>query len=457
MSNSGSTINLKGQTGVVKKTIEGPRKILIIAAHFPPSNLAGVHRSRLFGQHLPSFGWEPIILTVDEKYYEEELDWNIAKLVPEGLRVEKANAFKLTRPRTVGDLGLRAFFQMSSKAVELVKNEKIDFLYITIPSFYMALVGRYVHWKTGVPYGIDYIDPWVHWFPGTHKKFSRHWWSTKLAKFLEPIAVKKASLITGVAEGYYSEVIKRNPHLKKSTVFGAMPYGGEKQDHLKVRELQLKPYLFEKREDKLQLVYAGAMLPLARPVADSIFQAISENPERFKNVEFHFIGTGKIVYDPESYNIKPIAEKWGLWKKQVFEYAKRIPYLDALIHLEASSGIFILGSTQAHYTPSKVYQSVLSRKPILAVLHSASTAVQVINESCAGVVLDFNGENELEKVRKGFAGKFEEYSAMLESWNPSDVKHDMLDQYSAKNVTQQLAELLDRASKTAPVQISTQS
>ena len=48
-----------------------PKKVLIIATHFPPSNLAGIHRSRLFAQHLPSFGWTPIILTVDEKYYEE--------------------------------------------------------------------------------------------------------------------------------------------------------------------------------------------------------------------------------------------------------------------------------------------------------------------------------------------------------------------------------------------------
>jgi hypothetical protein len=47
------------------------KKILIIAPHYPPSNLAAVHRSRLFAQHLPAFGWEPVILTVHEDYYEE--------------------------------------------------------------------------------------------------------------------------------------------------------------------------------------------------------------------------------------------------------------------------------------------------------------------------------------------------------------------------------------------------
>jgi hypothetical protein len=428
---------------------EMKKKVLIIATHFPPSNLAGIHRSRLFAQHLPSFGWEPVILTVDEKFYEEEPDWNIVKLLPPDLRVEKANAFKVTKPRMIGDIGLRSFFQMYRRAVEIVKKEKIDFLYVTIPSFYMALIGRMVHSKTGVPYGIDYIDPWVHEFPGTHKKYSRHWWSTKLARFLEPIAVKRARLITGVAEGYYHQVGERNPHLKTEAVFGAMPYGGEKEDHNKVKELQLKPYLFEQKPGKIQLVYAGAMWPPAIPVINAIFQAIAENINTFSNVEFHFIGTGKTPNDPNGYNMKPIAEKWGLWKKQVYEYPKRIPYLDALVHLEASSGVLIYGSTQSHYTPSKVYQGVLSGKPILAVLHSASTAVEVINHAHAGVVLDFNGKEELEKIRKEFANKFNQYLKLLEGWDPSNVKHSMLHEFSAEKVTQQLANLLEQAYEKA--------
>ncbi|MBK8712935.1 MAG: hypothetical protein IPL97_13880 [Niastella sp.] len=65
------------------------KKILILYPHFPPGNLAGVHRPRLFAQHLPSFGWQPTILTVHEKYYEETLDWNLAKLLPNDLRIEK--------------------------------------------------------------------------------------------------------------------------------------------------------------------------------------------------------------------------------------------------------------------------------------------------------------------------------------------------------------------------------
>jgi hypothetical protein len=190
------------------------KNILIISPHYPPSNLAAVHRSRLFAQHLPSFGWNPIILMVHEDFYEEALDWNLHKLIPAGQHIEKVSAFKVGEPRLVGDIGLRAYFQLKRRALELIRAEKIDFVYIPIPSFYMALLGPYLFKRTGIPYGIDYIDPWVHEFPGSNKLFSRHWFSTQLAKLLEPIAVKHAALITGVSEGYYKPVLDRNLHLK---------------------------------------------------------------------------------------------------------------------------------------------------------------------------------------------------------------------------------------------------
>jgi hypothetical protein len=409
--------------------------------------LAAVHRSRLFAQHLPSFGWEPVILTVDEKHYEEKLDWNLAKLLPENLRIEKVKAFRTTKPRLVGDIGLRAFFQLYQKAKQLIKTEKVEFLYIPIPSFYVALLGRWLHHSTGIKYGIDYIDPWVHTFPGSDKLFSRHWFSTKVAKFLEPIAVKKASLITGVAEGYYKEVFNRNPFLGEQVIAGAMPYGGEAEDHEIVTKLSIEPYLFTKNSKKLQLVYAGAMLPKAYKPLEKIFHAIKVNREAFANVEFHFIGTGKLANDPDSYNIKPLAEKYGLWQNVVFEYAQRIPYLDVLIHLNAANGVFILGSTEPHYTPSKVYQAVLAGKPILAVLHRQSTAVNVIQQSNTGLVLSFDGEAGLDEIQEKFAAIFNEYLNFYTLFDSSSINKIAFDAYSARSITKQLSELLNEAIK----------
>lgn len=346
----------------------------------------------------------------------------------------------------MGDIGLRAFFQLRKRALELVRSEQVDFVYIPIPSFYVSLLGPYLQRKTGVRYGIDYIDPWVHRFPGSDKMFSRHWFSTQLAKWLEPKAVRNASLVTGVAEGYYKGVQLRNPQLLKTCRFGAMPYGGEAADHLQVARQDKEPYLFARKKDRFQLVYAGAMLPKAYEPLEQIFKAIAVSPELFSTVEFHFIGTGKRANDPSSYNVRPLAEQYGLWERQVFEYPARIPYLDVLMHLNAADGIFILGSTEPHYTPSKVFQGVLSGKPILAVLHKDSTALQVINETGAGKTFALDPER-LGDIASAFPSLFRDYRAFSENFDPSQVKMEQFEPYSAKEVTRTLAGLLDEAVK----------
>jgi hypothetical protein len=418
------------------------KNILIITSHYPPSNLAGVHRARLFAQHMPGFGWEPIILTVDEQFYEEKLDWNLFKLLPADQRIEKVKAFNITKPRLIGDIGLRAFFQLRQRALEIIKTENIDFVYIPIPSFYLAMLGPYLKKKTGVKYGIDFIDPWVHFFPGSNKLFSRHWFTTHIAKFLEPFAVSNASLITGVADSYYQGVITRNPKLKESCVFGSMPYGGEIKDHEMVNKLNLTPYLFQK-SSKCQMVYAGAMLPKAYDLLEIIFSEISEDKTAFEQIEFHFIGTGKTTNDPEGFNIKPLAQKYGLWQTVVFEYPQRIPYLDVLVHLNVADAIFVLGSTEQHYSPSKVYQAVFSKKKVYAVLHSESTAVNIIKNAGVGYVLTFDSQTGIGKVRDEFIHSFFTFIQKDSEKMYLNDNNDQFKEFSAKVVTRKLVDLLD--------------
>ena len=332
---------------------------------------------------------------------------------------------------------------MYKKAKALIKHEHFDFLHIPIPSFYCALLGRMLHSSTGIKYGIDYIDPWVHHFPGSEKIFSRHWFSTKLAKILEPIAVKKASLITGVAEGYYKPVLERNPHLK-NVITGAMPYGGEEKDHAIVASLHIEPYLFQKKVAKFQFVYAGAMLPKAYLPLENIFKAIAANRALFINTEFHFIGTGKTPDDKNGFNIKPLAEKYGLYESIVFEYPVRIPYLDVLIHLNITDAVFILGSTEPHYTPSKVYQAVLSVKPIFAVLHKDSTAVKVIEDTHVGIVLKYNGENDINRIDKNFANDYISFCEFFKTFDSSQVNDQHFQEFSAYTVTKELSVLLNK-------------
>lgn len=429
------------------------KNVLLIGSHFPPSNLASVHRVRLFESNLRQFGWNPTVLAVHYEDYMEELDWDLARLIPDTARVEwvRASVPMLTvgSMRLLGDVTLRSLLPLVRRAVELVEREGVDFVHAFIPSFYGALVARAVHDRTGVPYGIDYIDPWVE--PNEYPFGSKAWLTQRLARRLEPWAVRKASLITGVAEGYYNAVLDRNPHLRDA-VTAAMPYGGDTADHQRVRELGIEPWLFEP-DGRFRLLYAGALLPQAFEPLDRVFSAIAADRDAYGDLELFFVGTGSSPDDTEGYQVRAIAERHGLWESVVREHPARIPYLAVLAHLEAAAGVFIQGSTEPHYTPSKVYQGVLSEKPILAVLHEASQACDVLRQTGVGVVLPFDGPRGLDTIASSFLGAFRRFRAFAESFNPTEADHTAFEAYSARSVTGLLAEALNAAVQrsSAPV------
>ena len=90
------------------------RTCLIVSPYFPPSTLAGVHRARHLAKHLPSAGWNPIVVCVDEIFHEERLDPGLLSLVPSSVEVKKVRALpaSMTRLFGIGDISLRAYSQL---------------------------------------------------------------------------------------------------------------------------------------------------------------------------------------------------------------------------------------------------------------------------------------------------------------------------------------------------------
>src|SRR3954451_21396908 len=108
------------------------------------------------------------------------------------------------------------------------------------------------------------------------------------------------------------------------------------------------------------------MWPKAHPVLERLLEALSilyrTDPKTMERLRVHFIGTGKSINNPEG-QIRPGVERFGL-ARWVNEFPHRIGYVDVLSHLAHASAILIIGSTEAHYTPSKIYQSVQAKRPI---------------------------------------------------------------------------------------------
>jgi len=413
------------------------KNLLIIYPHWAPSNLAGVHRSRLISNFLTQFGWQPHILTVKSEFYEEKLDFDLLKTVNTSTKVYYTNAMKPPKYiRFFGDIALRAMPNLYNAAKKIIKEQQIDFIWIPIPSFYTAILGRLLHGKTKIPYGIDYIDPWVNGFVDYEKPFSRAWLSNQLASKLEPFSVKKASLISGVSTAYYQGVLDRNFKNKKIEHVG-MPYGFDPNDHeIKLENIELP---WKMHENCKAWVYAGAFLPKSHSFLQILFESINELRIENKwdeSIRLYFLGTG-------SYKAQSIAEyaKENQLDDIVVEDRSRFGFLDILNFLAASAGVLVIGSTEKHYTASKIFQSLLSKKPVLAVFHQESSAVEILKESKADSYLTKFSPKETKAILKE---KIKEnlfnFAYSNKEWNPEFAN---LDNYSAKASAKALVEKLD--------------
>lgn len=410
------------------------KNILIIYPHWPPSNLAGVHRARLISNFLHDFDRHPIVLTVKSEYYEEKPDNDIVKTVNPKTEVIYTDAKKVGKPRIIGDIGLRAFSYLKEAALQILSEREIDFIWIPIPSFYTAALGRQLYNKTRTPYGIDYIDPWVRNI--SNRKNMRAVLSNLLARILEPYAVKKASLISGVSTPYYLPVLERNFKNKDIEHVG-MPYGFDPSDH-KITLSDIS-YPWDKIPDCKPIVYAGAFLPLSGYFTRLLFSEIKKMKDAGdldKNIRLFFIGTGGYTHK----SVKAYAKEAGI-EDRVTEIRERFPFLHILNFLSVAYGVMIIGSTEKHYTASKTFQAVLSKKPVYAVFHAESSAVEIMKKLNAGDYTVAYSENEDEsKLKEKIRTTFDSFVKQNKAWKPH---YRLIDNYSAKESARKLSEAID--------------
>src|SRR5258708_5102174 len=237
------------------------KRLALLSTYFPPGNVAGVHRARLWSQYLPEFGWEPTIVTTDARYYEERLDPALATLLPADVKVVYTRALPTPPVPLGGDLGIRALWWHYRALSDLAARREIDFLLITVASHYASVLGRLIHRRFGVPYGIDYQDPWISESTKTYPAFGKAWATDKLARILEPWALRDAALITGVAPGYFAVVLERNPGVAQRALTASMPIGGSERDFEMVRPAAPPPFLYHPDDWLFSIIYTRPPLP----------------------------------------------------------------------------------------------------------------------------------------------------------------------------------------------------
>jgi hypothetical protein len=440
------------------------KQVLMVSPHFPPDTTAGTHRVRLLAPHLAAHGWQPTVLTVDPRDYEGRLDPELAELVPPTLRVLRCRALSpaSTRLFGVGDLGLRAYFGLRQAARWLLAHERFDALFITLYPAWPALLGAGLVRRFGVPFVLDYQDPWVGAWgqsvgggpggrPDLKSRVSR--W---LAQRLEPRAVRAASALTAVSARTYEEIFERHPELRDRFGDGqlaAIPIGGEEADFETVRSHHQPNGWFDAQDGDCHLCYVGTLLPLGFETLRAVLAAVrllrDRRPALYARLRLHFFGTSNQTTATAEERVLPVARELGV-ADRVSEHAPRVPYLDALRILTQATAVLLMGSSQQHYTASKLYPAILARRPLLAVYHAESSVTELLARAGRAPTVrsvSYTSEepagSRVEEIHRQLVLLIEKPLYRAEDLHTSD-----LDRFSASSLAGRLAAVLSAV--TAP-------
>ncbi|HZS59617.1 MAG TPA: glycosyltransferase [Gemmatimonadaceae bacterium] len=403
------------------------KQVVIVAPSFAPASNPPTQRVRFFGRHLPKFGWRPTVLTVDPRFYEDRLDPEISALVPPDLEVRRTSAWpaQLTRRLGIGDLGIRAYWPMR----RVLRTMRPDLVFIPGPPWHTFLLGP----AMGVPYVLDYIDPWVSSAGADGRWWTKAFWYRQMALALEPRAVRHAAHITAVSDGTNDGVRAQYPWLAADRCTG-IPYGIEPSDFDALRARPRPQHIWDAGDGHLHLVSVGAMLPNGYETLRALLAGLRGEPR----IRLHFVGT-TYEANPRAKLVEPIAKAMGLGDI-VTEHPARVPYLDALNLLTSADGIVALGSSEAHYTASKIFPSIFARRPLLAIYHEASSVCDIVRRSRGGTLVTYSdthrAESRTPEIAKGLHDMF--------AYDPADVCWDIFNEYTAERMTERLAAVFDR-------------
>ena len=430
------------------------RRVLMVSPHFPPDSSAASHRVRLLAPHLETAGWSPTVVTLERSAYEGRLDPDLEALVPASLRVVRAAAWPaaITRRVGLGDLGLRALTGLRRTCRELLARERFDALFITVYPVYPALLGAGLKAAYRVPFVLDYQDPWVGaWGQsvGGGAEGAPDWKSRasrRLGTWLEPQAVHAADAIVAVSQGTIDGIVERVPAAARLP-HGVIPLGFEPDDFATLRARPPMAPHFDPADGLVHLCYVGTLLPTGvatlRLLLRALDRARRDDPAAAR-LRLHFFGTSNQSASTAC-RVLPIARDYGV-ADAITEVPGRLDYLDALSVLAHASAILLLGSSERHYTASKLYPALLAQRPILALFHEASSVVSILRAAGTAPtvrVLTYGDGAPEDACVAEAAGHLCALAAATD-YRAADVALGRVADVSARQLARQLAAIFDQ-------------
>ena len=425
-------------------------RVLIVSPHFPPINAPDHQRVRTALPYLKEFGWDAHLLTVQPDQVEHLQDHHLQQTLPDDLKVTSTRTLpvQFTRKFGLGNLGLRSLPFLAQAGDRLLTTQSFDLVFFSTTIFPVMVLGDRWHRRFGVPYVLDFQDPWrVDAAPTSQRPGGRLRYAIdkSLAKLLEPRAISRISHIVSVSPGYPNCLQKRYPSLKDDQ-FTVLPFGAPEQDFAQLPTLGIQQSIFDPKDGRRHWVYVGRGGADMAFALRSLFLAIrldrDRQPHAWHNIQLHFVGTSYASGTRAIKTVEAIAQECSI-ADLVTEHPHRIPYFEAQQVLCDSDAILLIGSEDATYTASKLYPSILARKPILAIFHQQSSVVDILRQCNAGRVVSFSAHDTPANLHPQLTIHLHELLQHSSGYQP-ETNWDAFQPYTACEMTRKLCAVFDR-------------
>jgi glycosyltransferase involved in cell wall biosynthesis len=332
------------------------RRVLMIAFHFPPlAGSSGIQRTLRFVQHLPHYGWEPIVLTASALAYERTANDLLSEL-PAGLAVHRALAFNSARHFSIRgrypgwlarpDRWASWMLFAVPLGLRLVKRYRPQVLWSTYPIATAHVIGRALAAATGLPWVADFRDPMAQdGYPSdplTWRAFDR----------IERAAVTRAAASVFVSRGAAAMYRARYPAAAEKVRVIENGFDEGSFVEMPTPRDSLVPGF-------VTLLHSGVVYPSERDPTQ-FFSALASlrNNGLIPNLRVRFRAA-----EHEDF-LRGLAQRFGIL--DLIELLPPLPYRDALAEMQRADGLLLLQASNCNQQiPAKAYEYLRSGRPIL--------------------------------------------------------------------------------------------
>ncbi len=394
------------------------KKVLFITYYWPPSGKASLHWPLKMIKFLPEFGWQPIVLTVNEDTFSAK-DNSLINEVSDNLKVIKTKTFEpfdiykkftgkkkdeqLIASETISTTNKKlahrisiwvrmnlfipdariGWYLFAKRAGEkLLKTENIDSIISIGPPQTTHLIAHSLSKKFNIPHIPVFIDPWVDII--YYRNFRRSKLTLVIDNYLEKKVLYNSTNSIFVTKTMKEDYIRKYSFLKdKSQVL----YWGYNEGDF---EGMVSPM---KNEEVI--VHAGNIFDFQDIPA--FWDSIKKEYDKGRNLKLKFIGTVAPV-------IMRSIEAAGISK--ITEYAGFLPYKEMIQELNKASYLLVC-VTEPRHVPGKLFEYLRIGKPIIAFGNDNDEVKHILAETNSGMIFKYDDKesdffNKVKNCERNF-------------------------------------------------------